>query len=199
MSPAPPSLLVGAIREYLKRYHRHELHIDVEPPVDQAFIVANHGFGGIVDLNSLALVCTLDELDLKRPVTFLVHQVAWTLGVGRFVEALGGRPGSSVSVEEAFASGHHVAVFPGGDIEAAKTTRNRNVVTFAGRSGFARVAMEYGVPVVPVVTAGAGESLLVLSDGQRLAKALRLPQLLRVKALPVSLSFPWGLTPASPG
>lgn len=194
MSQAPPSLLVGVIREYLKRYHRHELQVDIEPPVDQALVVANHGFGGIVDLNALALVCTLDELRLKRPVTFLVHQVAWTLGMGRFVEALGGRRGSGASVDEAFASGHHVAVFPGGDIEAAKTTKDRNVVTFAGRSGFARVAMENGVPILPIVTAGAGESLLVLSDGQKLARALRLPKLLRVKALPVSVSFPWGLT-----
>jgi hypothetical protein len=43
------------------------------------------------------------------------------------------------------------------------------------------------------VTAGAGESLLVLTDGERLARALRLDRILRVKALPVSLSVPGGL------
>jgi hypothetical protein len=36
------------------------------------------------------------------------------------------------------------------------------------------LAVEAGVPFVPVVTAGAGQSLLVLSDGRRLARALRL-------------------------
>ena len=46
---------------------------------------------------------------------------------------------------------------------------------------------------MPIVTAGAGESLLVLSDGQRLARALRLDKTLRVKTLPVALSLPWGL------
>ena len=59
--------------------------------------------------------------------------------------------------------------------------------------------MDEGVSVVPIVTAGAGESLLVLSDGQRLARALRLDELLRVKALPTSLSLPWGLNTGAVG
>lgn len=71
--------------------------------------------------------------------------------------------------------------------------RDRNKIIFAGRSGFARLAIEAGVPIVPVVTAGAGDSLLVLSDGQKLAKTLKLDRLLRMNALPVSVSFPWGL------
>ena len=50
-----------------------------------------------------------------------------------------------------------------------------------------------GTPIVPIVTAGAGDTLLVLSDGSRLARALRLDKLLRLKALPVSVSLPWGL------
>jgi len=49
------------------------------------------------------------------------------------------------------------------------------------------------------VTAGAGESLLVLSDGERLARALRLDKLLRVKALPTSISLPWGLNVGAVG
>ncbi|CAB4915517.1 unannotated protein [freshwater metagenome] len=64
---------------------------------------------------------------------------------------------------------------------------------FSGRTGFARLAIEAGVPVVPVVTAGAGESLLVLSSGKRLARALRLDKVLRLKTLPLSVSIPWGV------
>jgi hypothetical protein len=45
------------------------------------------------------------------------------------------------------------------------------------------------LPIVPIVTADAGESLLVLSDGQRLAATLGLDRRLRVKALPVSVSL----------
>jgi hypothetical protein len=49
------------------------------------------------------------------------------------------------------------------------------------------------VPVVPIVTAGAGTSGYVLSDGQRLARALKLDKTLRTKVLPVTVTLPWGV------
>ena len=71
---------------------------------------------------------------------------------------------------------------------------HRNEIVFGGRSGFARLAIDQKVPIVPIVTAGAGESALVLTDGKSLAKALRLDKLLRIKALPISVSLPWGVS-----
>ena len=59
---------------------------------------------------------------------------------------------------------------------------------------FARLAADAQVPVVPIVTAGAGESLLVLDDGQVIARKLGVASALRVKALPLSISIPWGLS-----
>ncbi|GFG65500.1 hypothetical protein MKUB_29900 [Mycobacterium kubicae] len=56
------------------------------------------------------------------------------------------------------------------------------------------MAIEAGVPIVPIITAGAGESLFVISSGERLARALRLDKLLRVKPAPLSVSLPWGLS-----
>lgn len=179
--------------EFVRRYHR--LDIDNEAPdLDEPVLfVANHGFGGIFDLNVLAMGATLDGLELTRPVTILTHQLAWTLKVGPLLEPLGARPASHESASEAFGNGHHVVVLPGGDLDAAKTWEDRNRIVFGGRTGFARLAMEFGVPVVPIVTAGAGESLFVLSSGERLAQALRLDKILRVKALPLSVSLPWGV------
>ena len=55
------------------------------------------------------------------------------------------------------------------------------------------------MPIVPIVTAGAGESAYVISDGQRLARALRLDKTLRAKVLPVSVSLPWGLNIGAAG
>lgn len=183
----------GAVA-FVRRYHRLEIDVDAPELPDPVLFVANHGFGGIFDLNVLAAHAALEDLHLDRPVTFLTHQLAWTLGVGPVIEHLGAQPASEQSAADAFAAGHHVIVFPGGDIEAAKSWAHRNEVIFGGRSGFARLAIEQKVPIVPIVTAGAGESLLVLSDGKPLAKALRLDRLLRIKALPVSVSLPWGLS-----
>jgi len=185
--------------DFVRRYNR--LDVVAEPATfdGPVLFVANHGFGGIFDLNVFAAGAALEQLELTRPVTILTHQLAWTLGVGRFVEALGAQPASRHSAEEAFDRGNHVAVFPGGDLDAMKSWEDRNRVVFGGRSGFARLAIENKVPVVPIVTAGAGESLLVLSSGERLARATRLDKLLRLKTAPVTVSLPWGVNVGAVG
>lgn len=182
-------LLVG----YLRRYHRWQLDGHLQFPEEPVLIVANHGFGGLFDLNIAALMAANRVMDVPRPTTCLVHQVTWTLGLGPLVEPFYMRPASRQAATEGFARGHHVLVLPGGDVDAFKAHADRDRIVFAGRSGFARLAIEAGVPIVPVVTSGAGNSLFVISDGQRLAKALRLDKLTRLKTLPLSLSFPWGI------
>ncbi len=198
LDEALPAFLDGAV-SFVRRYHRLDIDLQTSTPQEPVLFVANHGFGGIFDLNVMASNAALEDLDLDRPVIFLTHQLAWTLGVGRVIEHMGARPASVESAVEAFADGKHVMVFPGGDVEAAKSFVHRNEVIFGGRTGFARLAIEQKVPIVPIVTAGAGESLLVLSDGKSLAKKLKLDKLLRIKALPVSLSFPWGLSVGAVG
>lgn len=185
--------------EFVRRYNRLQVEVQADELDQPVLFVANHGFGGILDLNVMAVTAALQDLELDRPVTFLVHQLAWTLGVGPIIEHVGARPASRESAKEAFAAGQHVVVFPGGDLDAAKPFPDRNQVVFGGRTGFARLAIEEQVPIVPIVTAGAGESLLVLSDGERLARALRLDKMLRIKALPVTISLPWGLNIGTTG
>ncbi|MEU0496198.1 1-acyl-sn-glycerol-3-phosphate acyltransferase [Mycobacterium sp. NPDC006124] len=201
-----PDLVGGAVFafrrlaiEFVRRYNRLEVTAEPEGLTDPVLFVANHGFGGIFDLNVFAVAATFEGLELDRDVTILTHQLAWTLGVGRLIEPLGARPASAQSAQDAFARGEHVAVFPGGDIDAAKAWEERNRIKFNGRNGFARLAIDSGVPIVPIVTAGAGESLFVISSGERLARAIRLDKLLRVKAAPVSLSLPWGLSVGAVG
>jgi 1-acyl-sn-glycerol-3-phosphate acyltransferase len=190
--------LVNGVRRLgsaaVRRYHRLDVLVDAPLPDEPSLLVANHGFGGILDLNVFAIFAALDDLAPARPVVSLTHHLAWIAGVGRLVEAAGAQPASRESALAAFAAGKHVLVLPGGDLDAGKPWRQRNSIVFGGRTGFARIAIEAGVPIVPIVTAGAGESLLVLSDGQRLASALGLDRRLRTKALPVSISIPWGLS-----
>jgi 1-acyl-sn-glycerol-3-phosphate acyltransferase len=189
---------ISAVRElgieFVRRYNR--LEVDVEPTSLQGpvLFVANHGFGGIFDLNVFATFAALEELSLDRPLTILAHQLTWTIGVGRFLEPFGAVPAGHENANEAFDNGHHVLVYPGGDYDASKSFEDRNQIVFGGRTGFARLALANKVPVVPIVTAGAGESLLVLSSGERLARAMRLDKLLRIKAAPITVSLPWGFS-----
>jgi 1-acyl-sn-glycerol-3-phosphate acyltransferase len=202
-APNPLTTTMKAVQEFgirwVRSYHRLDVSGELEAPAEPVLFVANHGFGGIFDLNAFAIMAAFDAMNLDRPVTTLTHQIVWNLGVGRLLEPLGLRPASRRAAAEAFAGYQHVLVFPGGDLDAFKTFRDRNRIVFGGRSGFARLAIEAGVPIVPIVTSGAGESLLVLPGGQRLARGLRLDKAVRLKAVPVTLSLPWGFNVGTVG
>ncbi|WP_063920450.1 1-acyl-sn-glycerol-3-phosphate acyltransferase [Nocardia violaceofusca] len=187
---------VGA--ELIRIYNRHEI-ATAPLPSGPVLFVANHGFGGVFDLNVLAFGAAYEHTGDSRGVVTLTHQMAWTLGIGRLLEPFGARPAGRQAALDALAAGDHVLVFPGGDVDAFKPWAQRNDIVFAGRYGFARVAMDAGVPVVPVVTSGGAESAIVLDDGTLLARALKLDRVLRLKCLPVTVSVPWGLTIATAG
>lgn len=184
------------VGEALARWTRLDYLGPDHLPEGPALLVANHGFGGIFDVNAFTIAALANRL---RPgpdaqITVLTHQLAWSLGVGPLLEPAGFRPASKEAALEGLAAGHYVLVMPGGDLDAGKDFAHRNEVVFGGRTGYAAIALEAGVPVVPVVVSGAGETLIVLNDGQRLARALRLPERLRMKTLPISLSVPYGLS-----
>jgi 1-acyl-sn-glycerol-3-phosphate acyltransferase len=60
--------------------------------------------------------------------------------------------------------------------------------------GFLRLALRAGAPVVPVVSAGTHEQLIVLARGDGLARLLRTERWLRTKVIPIVLCVPWGLS-----
>lgn len=186
-------VLARIVETAIMTYNRHETTIAAPVPNEPVLFVANHGFGGVFDLSVVAFGIARRASGDTRPVTILTHQIAWQLGVGGLLEPFGARKASREAAVEAFGTGNHLLVFPGGDVDAFKSWRDRNIVLFAGRVGFARLAIDIGVPIVPVVTSGAGESVLVLDDGAALARATGVRNLFRLNRLPTTLSIPWGV------
>jgi len=88
--------------------------------------------------------------------------------------------------------GRDLMVMPGGDVETWRPYRDRYRLRWGQRMGYAKIALRCGVPIVPIGHAGAHETLIVLDDGRRLAKAVGLKRL-RAHIWPVHLSLPWGL------
>jgi 1-acyl-sn-glycerol-3-phosphate acyltransferase len=98
------------------------------------------------------------------------------------------------NAEAALGQGGIVVVYPGGDHEAFRPWKDRNRIDFAGRNGFIRLALRQQVPIVPSVSIGAHETLIVLARGEGLARFLPHLRAFRIKTQPVILGPPWGIS-----
>jgi 1-acyl-sn-glycerol-3-phosphate acyltransferase len=118
-------------------------------------------------------------------------------GIGAYFRSMGVLPAAPDSIAAALAAGRDVALWPGGEVDSLRPWTERDKAVLAGRTGFIRMAINAGVPIVPVATVGGPDSMPVLLRGRRLAKALQLDRIARLKVFPIALSAPWGIGPAA--
>src|SRR6059058_5961708 len=116
--------------------------------------------------------------------------------IGDYFRRMGVLPAAPDSISAALAAGHDVALWPGGEIDSLRPWTKRDEAILAGRKGFVRMAIKAGVPIVPISTVGGPDSMPVITSGRRLAKALQIDKLARIKVFPIAISAPWGLGPA---
>src|SRR3954463_554236 len=117
-------------------------------------------------------------------------------GIGAYFRRMGVIPASPDSIAGALAAGHDVALWPGGEIDSLRPWTRRDEAILAGRTGFVKMAIRSGVPIVPIATVGGPDSMPVLASGRRLARWLQLDKVARLKIFPIALQAPWGVSPA---
>jgi len=133
----------------------------------------------------------------ERPLHGTAHDALMAApGIGAYFRKMGVLPAAPDSMSTALAKGHDVALWPGGEKDSLRPWVKRDQAVLAGRTGFIRLAINTGVPIVPISTVGGPDSMFVLTSGRRLAKLLQLDKIARIKIMPISLSAPWGLSPA---
>jgi 1-acyl-sn-glycerol-3-phosphate acyltransferase len=91
-----------------------------------------------------------------------------------------------------------VLVYPGGAEDVFRPYSQRHKIEFAGRRGFIKVALRERAPIVPVISVGAHESLIVLAELYPLIEQLHqrgMPWLFGIDPIvfPVYLGLPWGI------
>lgn len=176
-------------------YFRAEVRGLGNVPADRpVLLVGNHSGGNVIVDTFVFSLAFSTFFGVERPFHQLAHNlaIAWPFA-GEMLRKSGTMSASHEHAEEALAAGAPVLVYPGGDWETHRPSWESGKIDFAGRKGFVRLALDAGVPIVPVVSIGGQETALFLSRGAGLAKALRLDRLLRLKVLPISVAIPWGL------
>lgn len=162
------------------------------PPV---LLVSNHSGGTTIPDVWGLMAAWYRRFGRSRPAHVLAHEMVFSNRyTGRYFARRGVLRASRLAALAALEDRRRdVIVMPGGDLDTWRPYRERYQVRFHGRTGYAWVALKAGVPIVPVAHAGAHETLLVLTNGQRIAKAIGLQALTRSEIFPVHLSLPWGL------
>jgi 1-acyl-sn-glycerol-3-phosphate acyltransferase len=189
------------IRESLPRlwllaslYFRAEVrglgNVPEEGPV---LLVGNHSGGNLTPDTAVFTLAFSTYFGVERVFHQLAHNLVLSMPGLSFLRKYGTVAASHENARKALRAGAAVLVYPGGDYEVHRPSWQGRRVDFGGRKGFLRLALDEGVPIVPVVSIGGQETALFLSRGERLAKAFALDRLFRLKVLPISLAPPWGL------
>ncbi|MCU1691613.1 MAG: 1-acyl-sn-glycerol-3-phosphate acyltransferase [Frankiales bacterium] len=168
-------------------------HLDRIPATGPVLLVGNHSGGNVTPDTMVLTLAFTSYFGVERRFYQLAHNLVVQAPGAGVLRKFGTVAASHENAHKALATGAALLVYPGGDHEVFRPSWQRHVVDFGGRKGFLRLALDEGVPIVPVVGIGGQETALFLSRGEWLVKLLRLDRTLRLKALSVSLALPWGL------
>ena len=179
----------------MAKYHRAEVTGLEHWPSGPALLVGNHNGAAYSPDSFLLLRAAYLRYGIERFPLILGHRFGLRVGpIREFTLPLGVIRGTRDNAQRALARGFSVMVYPGGATEAVRPFRRRHVIDFGKRTGFIRVALDAGVPVVPFVSHGAHSTFLVIHDFPALAERIGAPRWLGIRAWPLVFSIPWGLT-----
>jgi 1-acyl-sn-glycerol-3-phosphate acyltransferase len=169
---------------YTKYFRVRLLGIENVPQSGPALLVANHSGGLPYDGAMLIHAIFREHPNHRRLRALVANFVFKSPWMSQVIARLGGVRAASGFARDLLAAGELVGVFPEGLRGVGKLLRERYRLERFGRGGFARLARETGVPIVPVAIVGAEEIHPVIAKITTLAEPLGLPY------IPITPTFP---------
>jgi len=185
-----------ALRTLSNVYFRADVSgLDRIPASGPVLLVGNHSGGTMIADTFVFAQAFYEHFGPDRVFHQLAHDLVFKVpGPRTLVQRYGTVPASPANMRRALEREAALLVYPGGDEETFRPSWQTSEIGFAGRTGFVKLALEQGVPIVPVVAIGGQETALFLGRGRRVARALSLNRLARIKVLPPVVGPPFGIT-----
>jgi 1-acyl-sn-glycerol-3-phosphate acyltransferase len=158
------------VESYLRNYAlakliRSVLHDVSRVPSGPVLLVGNHGPLAV----DTGLLLHAFHRDTGKVVRGLGDRLFFTNPLGRrLVRSVAGVEGSRENARALLAHGELVLVYPGGARETTRDPSRRYRLDWEGRLGFARMALEAQVPIVPVACIGSDDLFTQVVDSETL-------------------------------
>ncbi|MGI9641176.1 MAG: 1-acyl-sn-glycerol-3-phosphate acyltransferase [Acidimicrobiia bacterium] len=149
--------------------------IENVPTEGGAVLVANHG-GALLPYDGAMLnLAVMNESEVPRRVRVMATEIFNMLpSVSHLYRKVGATYAAREDAREILRRGHLLGVFPEGERGFMKPVWEAYRVGRLGRGGFAELAEEAGVPIVPVAIVGAEEVHPAVMVSKRLARLVRM-------------------------
>ncbi|WP_242037005.1 lysophospholipid acyltransferase family protein [Coleofasciculus sp. FACHB-125] len=185
-------------------FYRHYFRVQTDgwhhmPPEGKVLVVGSHNGGLASPDTSMFLYDWFRRFGYERLAYGLMHPSAWKTPIfavpAAQVGALIAHPKVAIA---ALQKGAAVLVYPGGAEDMFRPYNQRYQIHLAGRKGFIKLALREEAPIVPIISHGAHETLIVLADFYQQVRQLHewgFPWKLDAETgvFPLYLGLPWGV------
>lgn len=191
----------------LRWLYNHYFHVQTSGwhhiPADQKVLLVGSHNGGLAAPDLFMMVYDwLRRFGAERPVYGLLHPQIWNIfpphlnqlaAEGGCVQA---HPKMAIA---AFQRGASVLVYPGGAKDVFRPHSLRDRICLNGNRAFIKLALREEVPIIPLISHGAHDTLIVLAEIYPFIKQLHdwgMPWLLGLDPVvfPIYVGWPWGLS-----
>ncbi|AFY35836.1 lysophospholipid acyltransferase family protein [Calothrix sp. PCC 7507] len=169
-------------------------------PDEKVLYVGSHNGGLAAPDMVMMMYDWFRRFGVEKPIYGLMHPTAWEVfsPVAQLAAKAGAVRAHPKMAYTALNSGASVLVYPGGAEDVFRPHSLRNQIYFAGRQGFIKLALRENIPIVPVISSGAHDTLFVLADAYKIVEQLHkwgMPWLFGIDPVvfPIYLGLPWGL------
>ncbi len=170
------------------------------PDTEPLLLVGSHNGGLAAPDMFMMMYDWFRRFGIERPVYGLMHPKVWQVypALGRLAAQGGAVRAHPKMAIAALRQNASVLVYPGGPQDVFRPYSQRHDIHLHGRRGFIKLALQEATTIVPLVSLGAHDSLVVVGDLYPLLKALHgwgVPWFLGFdpEIWPIYLGLPWGL------
>ncbi|MDX2228780.1 MAG: lysophospholipid acyltransferase family protein [Leptolyngbyaceae cyanobacterium bins.349] len=170
------------------------------PPHGQVMLVGSHNGGLAAPDMFMMMYDWFQRFGLERPAYGLMHPAVWKVApaiaeIAAQVGAIPAHPKMAIAALQQEAS---ILVYPGGARDVFRPHALRHKICLGGNQGFVKLALEFEVPIIPLISHGAHDTFWVLDDLYPLVQWLHqggMPWLFDVdpEVFPIYLGLPWGV------